>query len=661
MAFDLSTARPVEETEQPKQRGKFNISTARPVEEAAPQQASADTAAPVPQQPSAEPQQSQQPQDTGIASAPLEFMAAFNRGATKLADFLTTDQINAVAQVLGSEFRVPSITEATAAGTQGNFMESGLARDVVRGAGEVVPAAVGGAGLGAGAAQQLPRFTAASEGIMPGVLRQAGQETIPAAAATGAASGAGAKLGGVAGEAVGGEPGRVLGEVVGGVLAPFGLSAAAQMARRPRDVDIPAGEATRFAQEHDLPLMTSDVRPPETFAGKSAAAAAEKIPVTGTGGVRRAQQKARQKTVEDYVETFGEYKPEDVVASLSASKSRIKQAAGRARQQYADQVADVPAVNRAVGAIDDEIRRLTRSPGGEALKTADSATVSKLQDYRDDLLADPTFASLDRLRTTFREGVKGERMTMPTRSKTAIDKIYSSMTDDMDTVIKQELGEESAKKWKRANTVYAQEADQVRRTRLKSVLDKGDLTPETVNNLLYSNKPSEVKTLYKSLSPDGKRTARAGLITKAAEKASRDDEISPDRFLTELNKMSKATDIAFDGADRKFLDGLKSYLGATRRAAQAGVLTPTGQELFQIGAPTAVVTDASMTGGLGTAGAGVYGLMARAYESAPVRKAFQRIAASTPRSGAYYKAISDTSALLSSLSERGPSREEMTE
>lgn len=166
----------------------------------------------------------------------LEFASAFNRGATKLADFLTTDQINAVSQILGSEFRVPSITNMLSPATQGGFAQEGLARDVVRGAGEVIPAAVGAGATLARAGSQLPAFTAATEGVLPGVLRQAGSTSIAAEGALGAASGAGSVLGGEAGgaigEAVGGEQGRAIGETVGsvagGIVAPVGAAVSAE-------------------------------------------------------------------------------------------------------------------------------------------------------------------------------------------------------------------------------------------------------------------------------------------------------------------------------------------------------------------------------------------------------------------------------------------------
>ncbi|MEX2962857.1 hypothetical protein [Microbulbifer sp. TYP-18] len=162
-------------------------------------------------------------------------MAAVNRGATELADFLTTDQINAVSELAGSEFRVPSLTDALSAGTAGNFMEEGLAKDVVRAGGEFAPAAVSGGALVRNAAQQLPAMASRSEGALSGALREAGKSGAAADAALGGLAGAGTELGGAAGEAVGGETGRQVGEMLGALALPVAAGASAsRLARMPQ-------------------------------------------------------------------------------------------------------------------------------------------------------------------------------------------------------------------------------------------------------------------------------------------------------------------------------------------------------------------------------------------------------------------------------------------
>lgn len=404
-------------------------------------------------------------------------------------------------------------------------------------------------------------------------------------------------------------------------------------------------DVARFAERQDVPLMSSDVAPPETFVGRSAQAAAEKIPITGTGGAREAQQKARSKLVEEYAQKFGEYSPSDVVESLQRQTSKVKQAAGRVRSGISERMANAQAYpSNAIDAINDEVARLSKSPSGEKLATADNQTIQQLLKYKDDLFADPTFSNLDQLRTTFRENVKGERQVINNRSQAAINRIYSAMTKDMDTSIASTLGGDVLPKWKRANAVYAGEMEKIKKTRIKQVLDKGNITPEVVNNMLYSTKPSEAKMLYQSLDQKGKDAFRSGLISKAWEKSGG----SPDRFLGQLKELDKNLNVAFKGQDKLYLDGLTKYLDYTKRAGQAGILTPTGQSLFQVGVPAAVAADVASTSGLTTAGAFLYGGMARVYESKPIRNAILRLNGTKKGTTAFEKQAENVRRMISS-------------
>lgn len=410
----------------------------------------------------------------------------------------------------------------------------------------------------------------------------------------------------------------------------------------------PTGDAAAvraFAKEHNAPLLTSDVAPPRTFVGKSAQSAAEKIPFAGTGAVRAEQQEVRSKLVEDFAQRFGAYDPSEIVSSLKRQTSKIKQAAGAARERVMTQMQGVTVTpSNAIKAIDGEIARLSSSPTGAARKTADTSTIQKLQDYKDDLLAENSFENLEQLRTNFRTDVKGERMIMPNRSEAAINRIYNAMSKDMDEAVASNLPPDVARKWGQQNAIFRSEAEKVKRTRLKGILEKGDLTPETVNTMLFSNKPSEVKSLYLSLDNRGRDAMRAGLIGKAMEKSAG----SPDRFLGELNKMGKTIGIAFKGEDRKFAEGLQKYLAHTKQASAASVMTPTGQQMMQIAAPAAVTGDILTTGGATTLGALGYGGLARVYESAPVRNAVMRLQSIPAGSSAFERQLANVQKLITS-------------
>lgn len=88
------------------------------------------------------------------------------------------------------------------------------------------------------------------------------------------------------------------------------------------------------------------------------------------------------------------------------------------------------------------------------------------------------------------------------------------MTDDINGAIGQNLGNDTLRKYQQANAVYADEAAKLKNTVLKNVLMKGDLTPEVVNNMLFSKNKSEIKTLYNSVGRVGRAQMRNGIIER---------------------------------------------------------------------------------------------------------------------------------------------------
>ncbi|CAI1537509.1 Uncharacterised protein [Serratia marcescens] len=393
-----------------------------------------------------------------------------------------------------------------------------------------------------------------------------------------------------------------------------------------------ARQAVEFAEKNNAPLLTTDIAQPGTFAGRSAQALGEKIPVTGTGSVRRGQQEARSRLVQNYAQQFDAISPEEIVSSLQRQTNKVKQAAGQRLTEVNDAMQSVGVINpaRSIAVIDKEIANLSR------LGTAsDAQTIGKLQTYRDELSKGADFGLLRDLRTQFRQDVKGDRVVWPNKSQAAVNRVYSSITDDINGAVSKNLGTRATYRYKQANAVYANEAQLVNNTRLKNVLQKGDLTPEVVNNLLFSNKPSEVRQLYGSLDSRGRNAARASVIGKAYEKSGG----SPDKFLNEVNRLSSQTGILFKGSDRQYLNGLTKYLDQTRRASRAGAVTPTGQELFQIAVPAGIASDVVGTGGVATGVALSYGALARVYESKVFRNSMLKLANTKAGTPAYERIL----------------------
>lgn len=429
------------------------------------------------------------------------------------------------------------------------------------------------------------------------------------------------------------------GVVLGGAINQLGRVAGAAYRGARGAISPEAQQAIRFADSADVPLHTSDVLQPNSRVGRMAQTTAENIPFAGTSSMRAAQQEGRSQLVNEYASRFGEYDPSIVVGSLKAKASGIRKAAGNRIQQVESQIGNMNVQpSKAIQQIDDELANMQRLG-----TVSDSETISKLQAYRNELdSGNVDFRLLRDLRTQFRQDVKGERVKFMNKSEAAVNRVYNALTQDMHQAVGRSLGNETVSKLKQADAIWANEADKLKNTRLKNVLQKGDLTPEVVNNMLYSNKRSEIQNLYNSVGNVGRAQMRNGIIGKAMEKSGG----SPDQFLRQVNLMSNQTGITFKGRDAAYLKGLKNYLESTKRAGQAGVTTPTGQQTIPFILGIGTVTNPALVG----VGGG-YGLLARMYESEPVRNAMLRLA-NTPRgSTAFEKAISQAERVVNSAAQ----------
>lgn len=393
-------------------------------------------------------------------------------------------------------------------------------------------------------------------------------------------------------------------------------------------------ELVQAAQQAKIPLMTSDVVQPDTFMGRSAQTIGERIPIAGTGPLRATQQEARQAAIRELGEQYPTPSANQIVSSLKAQTSKIKQAAAKRYQEIIPQVDQLGAVpyTKTSAAIDDALKELTR-PGVVGSKEA----FQELRQFQNTLgSADQTYSMLKENRTAFRDVVNAYdgmgRSQLPSRAKALLNRVYSALTEDMDEAAKAALSASDYKRLRDVNALYASEAEKLTKTRLKTVLDKGELTPEVAENLLFSTKRSEVKSLYDSLDSSGREAVRATIIQRAIDKSGGLDNISPEKFINEMRRYQTQTGIAFKGDERRQLEGLKQVLMATKRAGEAGAQTATGQQLY---APAGAILAGTLFTDLGTSLAAGFsvGTLARAYESAPIRNALIRIG-SAPSSDA---------------------------
>ncbi len=392
---------------------------------------------------------------------------------------------------------------------------------------------------------------------------------------------------------------------------------------------IPAKDVTQAIESQGIKAMTTDVLPPKTFAGKLGQAVTERIPLVGTGPVRAAQQEQRVKAIRNLMKNYGATEvaaaSDDVMASLSNKRGKMLNKYVDMKGDVINKLSDAGAmpVNKTLKVIDSEIDKL------KGMKISDvNGVISVLEDYKN-AFQGQSIKNIESLR-----GLLGERFNDPgmagvkSKADKVVTNIYSALRDDMGNFIEKTGGRGDFKRWAIANKRLSSMIDEVQKTTLKNVLAKGDVTPETVRRMLFSQKPSDIKLLYKNLSPEGRASARTAILQEVVGKAGGIENLTPERFLQIMKRMNKPVDVFFKTDDKKALSGLIEALNYTKQAGVAGVKPPTGAELTAFATPTGLswlLGGDPVTGMAATAGVG---LISRAYESAPIRNLLIKISQS---------------------------------
>jgi hypothetical protein len=492
--------------------------------------------------------------------------------------------------------------------------------------------------LTGGALATIPAIRGA-QGILAGT-RLAGAAPLIGEAAYGALYGAGeagpdnrlqgALTGGIAGLAGGalanrfmpGGPGTFTGAPRSAVPTP-GRFAGQQIS--PEQI-IAAG------QQANIPVMTSDVMPPQTRAAQLMQSAGEVMPL-GTAGMRREQQVARQTAVEDLLAEYGVSADRDiaseVVSNLTQSRSdTINRYSGMKKniiQQFAGR-GDVPAT-KSISAIDGLLNDLR----AENLPQQLGPLIRQLEDVRNSLTGPGDLAKIEANRKTL-FNLKGDPnlASISDKSEKAFQQVYSALNDDMGDYIKANGTAKDFNLWKAANTKLARTADELRVGSLKNVLNKGEFDPTLVTKMLTSSKPTEVRTLFTNLNKDGRESARLLLIQNAAKRAMNTEtgDIDPSRFAREVMGLSDNFSQFFGASDMRRVKGLAEVLRATSRAQSAQFLPRTGEQLMPVatmGGFGGLGTLLGMSFGQGVAMSAGFGAMKRFYESKLARDLLLRI------------------------------------
>ncbi|MGB3465640.1 MAG: hypothetical protein WBA74_10230, partial [Cyclobacteriaceae bacterium] len=437
----------------------------------------------------------------------------------------------------------------------------------------------------------------------------------------------------------------VVGQTVAGLAGGVGASSLSNL--KTTKLPVPP---LKEAKKAGVRVMTSDVRPPETFASRFGQSIGEKIPVFGTGLTRQAQQKERISAVKDLIRQYGADDvtniSDDIMGDLLKTRTgKFNQYATSKNEVIKKLSGKVVPVKNTLSEIDNQIKKL------ESLNTSEvQPVIEKLVDWKG-AIQEQDLQNIELLRKQLGESFKApELVNVRSTGEKSLNKIYGALRDDMTGYIREAGGNSDVNKWMVANKQLSSLIGELDSTALKRALDKGEATPELINNVLFSKKKSDVNALYKNLSPTGKASARTAILAKAAENNTLpgSSEISPDKFVNAVKKLGTQTGIFFEGDDLKQVEGLVKVLNITKRAGQAAATPPTG---VQAVLPAGAAALASFFGGglegfvgaIGT-GAGLGGI-ARAYESKPIRDILIKlpsVSAGSPQEAALYKRLVET-------------------
>lgn len=545
-------------------------------------------------------------------------------GAASLSQ-LASPIIGSVNSMLGTNFADPQQAMEALLTKVGVAEPRTQAEKIIQTTASGAGGAIGGVALGnavQSAAQAAGKPVAEAVGR---TLAAAPVQQVIGGATGGAASQSAAEMGASA-------PVQALAGLAGNVIGGMGKGSI-QTTPVADDIARSRQGLVQSADDAGIKLMTSDVLPPKTFAGKSAQMIGERIPLAGTGGLRTAQQTQRVDAIKNVLKEYGatdladasEAVMKDLARKHSADVTKYVNLKNEVFKNVAGK-GFVPVPN-ATAKIDEQLKYL------DSLKSEAYTPIKRvLTDWKQSIRGQ-NIDNIEALRKQLGESFSApELSSIRTTGEKIASSIYAPLKQDMENFIAKYGDKRDVTKWKVANARLADGIEEMQKTGLGSVLKKGDMTPEAVDKLLFSNKRSDVALLYRKLTPEGRAHARSAIISKVANNITNGDAISPEKFVSQVKKNANSIGVMFNQDQLRQVQGLAKVLEYTKRASETGLLPPTGvQNFYTMFAPAAMGAGVGATAGTVAgvvapiATGATLGGIARVYESPAVRNILMRM------------------------------------
>lgn len=480
--------------------------------------------------------------------------------------------------------------------------------------------------------------TAVGSGLVKGALKAGGAAAATQAAIEGVHKAAGGKFdeGEVMLAGVLGGAGRVAEEAIAAPISAIKRHRAGTISQADQ-------EFMDFARSQGIEPSTSDLIDPKNFITKNVLSTAEKIPFIGTGEKQEIKQLVREDVLNKIMDEYGNFSHKALVESMKASKDEALKSAGAVIDysvKKLDETGRMPIVRtrrnmHKVKKILEEKGFLRDDEPGIQLKRVID-TIGE---------ADQNFSKVKHNRTAFFEKLDSVdpaiRSQLTSEDKALLSTVGRAMTEDMRNWARRNLPPREYRAWRKANNAYGDVAKVVKKSKIKTILDKGDITPEVVETMMLSKKPSEVKAFYDFLDDAGKKHVKSAIISTVINRQKTHvGGITPTSFTNDMQKnMGLQIDTFFKGEEKKRLKGYLNLLDKTRRAQAAAADPKTGQALFTFAGASAFMANPMATIG----GASGVSAIAHIYEHPKVRDALLKLG-SVPRGSIRFDKLAEEAA-----------------
>jgi len=540
--------------------------------------------------------------DNPVGRVASEFGAGIGRGAAQAADFFTTGPVNAALEMAGSDTRIPTIEDTLSPATVGGFMEPGLGRDVVRTAGELVPAAAGAGAALRGAAQRIPE---AVQTVGQGVTRQLGQSTAAQDVTGAVLSGVGAEVG----EEVGGETGRAIGAIATPLAVPLAVSTASNTIRRiirGSDKNIPGMNKviSDFLEVDEMPTVAQAT-------GREGQQSVENISRNIAGGapiVKKSRQvsAAIQKRVLDVADDISRVEGAEsaglaIQRGITGRGGFVDRFLSKSSNLWSKSDGFIPDdAQVSIGNVKSTLNNLVRD--GKIGQILNNPKLSQIKDALGDTDT-VDYRTLRDIRSLIGQKL-GNKELISDIPRAELKQVYGALSEDIKTVARNS-GDDALKAFNRANA-YTRTGHQrmdnfVERITKKVDLDKifeavtkGGEGTRVINTFKRSLKPDEWDIVVSNV------VRKLGRSTPGQQNAS-GDAFSVNKFLTDWNKLGKARNSLLSGTKkldqyRESLNKIANVTETVKESARAAA-NPSGSGQFVTNVGIGTGTAASLATG----------------------------------------------------------------